>query len=301
MSDRVSAADAAAAALSVQQSGGSVSVVLRVCDGTPANRIIVFADGTTHGTLGDPRLDAAAVSLAAESRGRTAALSRTVVLSASDEALANPLAQCAIDVSRVAGAVSTPAVTHTLYIETHTPVERLVVVGAGHIAVPLAALGAMLDFDVTVLDDREEFATSDRFDERVRVITADFAVDPFAGVVIDDRTYVTLVTRGHRWDFDCLTRLLAMGVNPRYIGMIGSRRRVRAAFEALEAAGIDRERLGRIHAPIGIDIGADTPAEIALSIAAELVAIRRNAGANDRAAVSLKEREQVAERLLPST
>jgi xanthine dehydrogenase accessory factor len=289
VSENVSAGDAAAAALSVQQTGETVSVVLRVCDSTPATRIIVYADGTTHGTLGDPRLDNAAVSLAAESRSKPGALSRTVHLAASDEALANPLAQCAID-------PSSSSVTHTLYIETHTPVERLVVVGAGHIAVPLAALGAMLDFDVVVLDDREEFATSERFADAITVRQADFTSDPFNGITIDERTYVALVTRGHRWDFDCLTRLLSMAVTPRYIGMIGSRRRVRAAFEALESAGIDRARLGHIHAPIGIDIGADTPAEIALSIAAEIIAIRR--GVTETS--SLKEREHVAERLLPS-
>jgi xanthine dehydrogenase accessory factor len=249
LSDIVTAADAAAAALAVQETGESVSVILRVAENTPASRVLVFADGSVRGSFGDPALDAAALELAREISGGSA-LSRTITLG---------------------------AVTHTLYLETHTPTERLIVVGAGHIAVPLAALGVMLDFRVTVLDDREEFATEERFAEGVEVRRADFVTDPFADVVIDGRTYIALVTRGHRWDFDCLTRLLNLSTKPRYIGMIGSRRRVRAAFEALEAAHIDRERLGHIHAPIGLGINADTPAEIAVSIAAEIVAVRRNA------------------------
>ena len=249
MSDVVTAADAAAAALSVQQTGESVSVILRVAENAPATRMLVFADGSVRGSLGEAALDTAALELAGEAGGG-GALSRTITLGDTQ---------------------------HTLYLETHTPTERLIVVGAGHIAVPLATLGVMLDFRVTVLDDREEFATEERFADGVEVLQADFVSDPFADVTIDARTYIALVTRGHRWDFDCLTRLLNLGTRPRYIGMIGSKRRVRAAFEALDAAHIDRERLGHIHAPIGLGINADTPAEIAVSIAAELVSVRRNA------------------------
>ena len=145
-----------------------------------------------------------------------------------------------------------------------------------------------------VLDDREEFATTERFAPDVAVRNADFATDPFAGVPIDECTYVALVTRGHRWDFDCLRRLLARPVQPRYIGMIGSRRRVRAALQALIDSGIPREQLAGLHAPIGLDIGAETPAEIAVSIAAELIAVRHQA----TDAPTLASRERVLERLL---
>jgi xanthine dehydrogenase accessory factor len=152
----------------------------------------------------------------------------------------------------------------------------------------------MLDFSVTVLDDREEFATTERFDEGVVVRRADFAADPFAGVRIDNGTWIALVTRGHRWDFDCLRRLLELETRPRYIGMIGSRRRVRAAFHALLEAGTPRELLAAIHAPIGLELGAETPAEIAVSIAAEITALRRGVAAPG----STAERERVLDRLL---
>jgi xanthine dehydrogenase accessory factor len=244
----VSVVDAARAALDVQRTGQRVSVALLVRDDTPATRMLIFEDGTTRGTFGLDILDDAALAAAAESREAHAAVSRVV---------------------------HADTTSFTIYIETHAPVERLVVVGAGHIAVPLAQLGIMLGFDVTVLDDRPEFTGEDRFADGVRVVRADFEVDPFADIVIDERTYIALVTRGHRWDFDCLTRILRLETKPRYIGMIGSKRRVRAAYEALDAAGIERDRLGPIHAPIGLDIRAETPAEIAISIAAELVATRR--------------------------
>jgi xanthine dehydrogenase accessory factor len=269
----VTPGNVAAAALAVQETGTPVAAVLRVCDGIPAARMLITPEAAAQGSLGDPALDAAAAELAAEALAAGAALSRVVHI---DD------------------------VAHLLYAEAYIPTERLVVVGAGHIAVPLAALGVMLGFDVTVLDDREEFATEERFADGVRVLRADFLADPFAGVTIDARTYVTLVTRGHRWDFDCLTRLLELETLPRYVGMIGSRRRVRAAFEALANADVERERLGRIHAPIGIDIGADTPAEIAVSIVAEIIAVRRGtAGDAARGAVTLTDRERVLERLLP--
>ncbi|MEO5510013.1 MAG: XdhC family protein [Longimicrobiales bacterium] len=269
----MTAGDVAAAALAVQHTGTPVAAVLIVCDGIPAARVLVSNSTISHGTLGDATLDAAAVELAMEAIANRSALSRVVHIG------------------------ETP---HFLYAEAFIPTERLVIVGAGHIAVPLAQLGIMIGLDVAVLDDREEFATEERFADGVTVMRADFRRDPFAGVIIDSRTYLTLVTRGHRWDFDCLTRLLERGDMPAYIGMIGSKRRVRAAFEALSAAGIDRARLGRIHAPIGIDIGADTPAEIAVSIVAEIIAIRRGGGGADRArgAVALTNRQQVVDGLM---
>jgi xanthine dehydrogenase accessory factor len=276
----ISVGDVAAAALAVQQTGIPIAVILRVVEGVPSARMIVPSEGAARGTLGDAALDAAALELATECIASSNALSRVV---------------------------HTGDVAHTLYAEAHVPTERLVVVGAGHIAVPLAALGVLLGFHVTVLDDREEFATEERFDENAHVLRADFTADPFAGVVIDERTYVALVTRGHRWDFDCLTRLLQSAVQPKYIGMIGSRRRTRAAFEALQAAAVPREKLALIHAPIGLDINADTPVEIAVSIAAEIVAVRRSGSAStaaaglcpERTTTSLTERERVLERLLP--
>jgi xanthine dehydrogenase accessory factor len=162
-----------------------------------------------------------------------------------------------------------------LYVERWAPQSELVIVGAGHIARPLAVVGRLLDFRVTVLDDRPEFATRERFPDADRVVVADFA-DPLAGIEVGRRTSLVLVTRGHRHDYDCLRALARTGSEPAYVGMIGSRRRVRAAFEQLAAEGVDAAWLSRIHAPLGLDIGAETPAEIAIAVAAEIVLAARN-------------------------
>jgi xanthine dehydrogenase accessory factor len=161
-----------------------------------------------------------------------------------------------------------------LYVERFEPPAELVIVGAGHVAQPLAAIGKLLGFRVTVLDDRPTFARRERFPEADRVIVVDFA-DPFTEVVIHAGTRVVLVTRGHRYDYDCLRALAALGVEPAYLGMIGSRRRVRAAFEQLAREGFDHDWLARVHAPIGLDVEAETPAEIAIAVGAEIVLATR--------------------------
>lgn len=265
---QVSALDAARAALEALERGSDLAIVMVVEPAMLAGpRLLVEGDGVIRGSLGDAELDAAAHALAREALEGAAPFAREVPVSAG---------------------------ARTLYVEAQRAPERLIVVGAGHIAVPLARLGSDLGFAVTVLDDREEFATEERFAPGIRVRRADFERDPFAGVAIAARSYVALVTRGHRWDFDCLRRLLALPARPCYIGMIGSRRRVRAAFHALLAAGVPRTDLARVHAPIGLEIGAETPEEIAVSIAAELIQVRRGASV-----ASLTSKERVLDRLLP--
>lgn len=235
--------------------------------GAPGERLLLREDGVVQGTLGDASLDTRTIELAQALLARGGVALETVATASGDT---------------------------TVFLEAHRAPERLLVVGAGHIAVPLAQLGVELGFRVLVLDDRAEFAVEERFSPEITVRRADFARDPFAGERIDGRTYVALVTRGHKWDFDCLQRLLALPQQPRYIGMIGSRRRVRAALQALLDAGVPRARLTSLYAPIGLDIGAESPAEIAVSIAAELIAVRRGAAQ----APTLSARERVLERLL---
>ena len=148
----------------------------------------------------------------------------------------------------------------------------------------------MLGFRVVVLDDRPEFATRERFPEADEVRPADFS-DPFRGMPIGPETHLVLVTRGHKYDFEALRGLLAREAMPAYIGMVGSRRRVRAALEQLTRERIPAERLRAVHAPIGLDIRAETPEEIAIAIAAELVLVRRGG-----TGVPMRDRERVMER-----
>jgi xanthine dehydrogenase accessory factor len=148
----------------------------------------------------------------------------------------------------------------------------LAVMGAGHIAVPLAHIGKMLGFSVAVLDDRASFANRERFPDADVVRAADFAAG-IRTLPIDADSYVVLITRGHQHDVECLEAVI--DTDAAYIGMIGSRRRVQAVFDLLAERGVESDKLRRVHAPIGLDIGAKTPAEIAVSIAAELVNVRR--------------------------
>lgn len=178
----------------------------------------------------------------------------------------------------------------TVYVEPHLPPAELVIVGAGHVARPLCRIGAMLGFRVTVLDDRPEFATRERFPEAAEVRAPRFD-DPFRDVAITRRTYLVLVTRGHKYDFEALRDVLHRPELPAYVGMIGSRRRTRAALEQLARDGVGEERLRAVHAPIGLDIRAETPEEIAVAIGAELVMARR--GGTGR---PLRDVERVAER-----
>ncbi len=159
-----------------------------------------------------------------------------------------------------------------VFFDVLQPQPMLIVVGAGHIAVPLARVGSLLDFTVVVLDDRPALADPARFPTADRVIADDFeaALD---SLPMTPSTYVVLVTRGHTHDVRSLRRLLGRPTG--YVGMIGSRRRVFAVFKLLHDEGVAIEDLLRVHAPIGLDLEAETPAEIAVSIGAELMKVRR--------------------------
>jgi xanthine dehydrogenase accessory factor len=159
--------------------------------------------------------------------------------------------------------------------EYFAPNPRLVVFGGGHIAVPLAAMGALLKFDVTVFDDRPSFAGRARFPTAKDVICDSFEK---AGerLNIRENDYVVIATRGHRHDRECLREVLN-GRFPRYAGMIGSRRRVAVMRRQMAEEGFSEDFLERLHAPVGLSIGAVTPEEIALSILAEVVQEKRKA------------------------
>jgi xanthine dehydrogenase accessory factor len=144
--------------------------------------------------------------------------------------------------------------------------------GAGHVAVPTARVASLVGFAVTVIDDRAEFANRERFPEADEiVITADFSRS-IADLPIDSESFVVIVTRGHRFDQEVLEQ--ALRTNAAYIGMIGSRHKRDAIYDALLKKGHSRAQMDRIHSPIGVPIGAETPEEIAVSIVAELVAER---------------------------
>ncbi len=175
----------------------------------------------------------------------------------------------------------------SVFVEVQRRAPEMIIVGGGHIALPLAQVAAMCDFSVTVLDDRPGFVTADRFPTARQRIAAPLR-ETVAGLPIDQDTYIVLVTRGHSHDVECLLEVLDRPVG--YIGMIGSQRRVDAVFQLLtEEMGIDPLKLDRVYAPIGIAIGARTPAEIAVCIMAEVINVLRNGPATS---ISERRRER---------
>lgn len=150
----------------------------------------------------------------------------------------------------------------------------LLIAGAGHVGHALAKLAVDLDFRVVVIDDRADFASAARFDSRVRLIVGDIA-RALADYPLDESCYVAIVTRGHQHDEQALAAVLRRTAG--YLGLIGSKRKRRLIFDDLKEQGITDEQLARVHTPIGLDIGALTVPEIAVSIAAQLIEHRRRA------------------------
>jgi xanthine dehydrogenase accessory factor len=160
-----------------------------------------------------------------------------------------------------------------IFFEVMPAPPKLVVVGAGHIAVPLVKIAKVLDFQVIVIDDRLAYANRERFPEADEVLVGDMA-QMLKEMSITPSTYIVLITRGHKYDEPCLREIIHS--RAKYIGMIGSRRRIKACFQRFrDEEKIAEEVIDRVYAPIGLDIATETPAEIALSILAEVTKVRR--------------------------
>ena len=159
-----------------------------------------------------------------------------------------------------------------IFIDPIAGAQRLIIVGAGHIAQPLASMGSMLGFHVTVIDDRHQFANRERFPTANEIIVKPFrnAID---SLMLDKHCFLVSVTRGHAYDEEAVEAALRQPCG--FVGMIGSRRRVKTTLDRLIEAGIPRERAEQVHAPLGLDLGAETPEEIAVAILAEIVRERR--------------------------
>jgi xanthine dehydrogenase accessory factor len=159
-----------------------------------------------------------------------------------------------------------------VYIEPLESTPRLYVIGAGHVGFHLARLAHTIGFRTHVLDDREKFANKERFPDADEVLV-DTIPDWLHRADIPSNAYVVIVTRGHTHDLDALRALAARDL--RYLGLIGSKAKVKRIYDALLSEGMPLECLQRVNAPVGLDIGAVSPEEIAVSILAELIAVRR--------------------------
>ena len=195
-----------------------------------------------------------------------------------DPSITKPLARAALSVlkagrsRRIKVALADGVTTLDVFFELLIPPAEMVIVGAGHIARPLCQIAKVMGFEVTVIDDRANFANKSRFPEADRIIVGNIE-ETVGKLPIGPSTHIVLVTRGHQMDQASLLRVI--GSRAAYIGMIGSKRRVGAVFIYLKEHGISPELIKKVYAPIGIDIGAETPDEIAVAIMAEVIKLRR--------------------------
>ncbi len=259
---------AAASALERGEPAALVTIV-RASGSTPQRtgaKMLVYADGRTVGTIGGGCYENDALGKAREAiaTGKPA----LVRYDLNDDFVQESGLICGGQME--------------VYIDPIAPAPRLYIIGAGHVGFHLARAAADSGFRIHVVDDREKFANAERFPSADAIVVEDIA-DWLHQAELPPSAYVVVVTRGHTHDLDALRALAARDL--RYLGLIGSRAKVARVFDALTAEGMPAECLARVHAPIGLDIGAITPAEIAISILAELIAVRHG---KDVAPLSMK-------------
>ena len=161
-----------------------------------------------------------------------------------------------------------------IFVEPVIPPPRAFIFGAGHISKSLSKVASLAGFATNIIDNRDTFANRGRFPEADEIFAEEYE-DVFPKLVIHETSYIIIVTRGHRDDMRVLR--WAVGTQARYIAMIGSKRKVIGVVKELEKEGVPRNLLERIFAPMGLEIGAISPEEIAISVVAEMIAVRRNA------------------------
>jgi xanthine dehydrogenase accessory factor len=223
--------------------------------GTPRKmgaKMIVFDDGTSYGTIGGGRNEKAAIAqcLKAIKKQKPATVTYNYFGREGESVCGGQM---------------------KVFIEPFVADDHLIICGAGHIALPLSAIGKILGFNVTVIDDRKEFANKKRFPHVDKIIVGNHA-DQLAKVALEHNTYVAIVTQGNEYDFECLKVVIKSPA--RYIGVISSKPKRVKFFGRLKKDGIEDKYLKSIHIPMGIDIGSQTPQEIAVSIMAEIVRVK---------------------------
>lgn len=218
-------------------------------------KLLVEETGKRTGTLGDSQLDEVVASYA-ENFLNSRAEARTFQL------------------AELTGGQPLPFDARIMF-ERIEPEPRLIICGAGHVGASLARLAQFIGYRTILIDDRTDFVTRERFpDEGIELVTARSWTDAVRGSVGSGRNVaVAVVTRGHNEDEECMQAV--MSARPDYVGLIGSKRRTNIVLERLREAGVDEKYLKEVRAPVGLDIGAVSPQEVALSILAEIVAQRR--------------------------
>ncbi len=226
-------------------------------------KLLIREDGTMLGTVGGGCVEAEVWSAA-----------REVMASGRPKRLSFNLGQ---DVAYENGLICGGQVD--IFVEPVLPQPRMFLFGAGHISKSLSKIATLAGFAAIVVDDRDAFANRERFPEAEDILAGPYE-EIFPKLAVNGSSYIVIVTRGHRDDM--LVLRWAACTQARYVAMIGSRRKVISVVKELEKEGVPAEALERIHAPMGLEIGAVTPEEIAVSVVAEMIAVRRDAPAGWR-------------------
>ena len=239
---------------------GALATIVHTNGSIPSyesSRMLVREDGSIAGTIGGGCVEADVWAAAKEVMAKETP--RKMVFQLNNEA--------SYDNGLICGG------TLEVFVEPVLPLPVTYIFGGGHISTALAKSANAAGFGIVIIDDREQFANRERFPMAQEVFTS--SENAFERIAPSASSYVVIVTRGHRDDM----RVLAWAVRTRarYVGMIGSRRKVLSVYQALEKEGYLPEEFSRVYAPMGLEIGALSPEEIAISITAELVAVRRNA------------------------
>jgi xanthine dehydrogenase accessory factor len=221
-----------------------------------AAKMLVYEDGSTSGTIGGGCTEA-----------EVCRESASVIRSGKARVLRFDLTE---DDAEESGLLC--GGTMEVYVEPILPDPALFIFGAGHIGQCVAEIARTLGFKIAVADDRIKYANSDRFPGATLYVAP--WEETFKSLPVNDSAFILIATRGHQFDLACLR--YAVNSPARYIGLLGSRRKNKLLFESLEREGVEASRFDRVHAPVGLEIGSETPEEIAVSIAAELVAVRKN-------------------------
>lgn len=267
-------------AISLLDSGQRVALVTVTATtgstpGKPGFKMLVFDGGTgAAGTVGGGLIEAKMIEEAARMLDRPASRTFRFELAGTSE---DEKGICGGSVELLVETFD-PAAMPLLAERARAAEEGLaqtpmvILCGAGHVSYYIARYAKGVHFRVTVCDDRSEYANRQRFPDADEIVVEDVE-RTFDKIRVDDRSYIVIVTRGHRCDMTALEQ--ALRTPARYIGMIGSRRKTLTILEKLREQGVPQEQLDRVYSPIGLGIGAVTPEEIALSIVCELVKIRR--------------------------
>ncbi|HJT56110.1 MAG TPA: XdhC/CoxI family protein [Ktedonobacteraceae bacterium] len=234
-----------------------VATVVKTIGAAPCGvgtKMLIRADGTTSGSFSGPKVDTQVAQNAMQAlrEGQSSII------------------HVHLDPDQAVGSCGA---TLELFIEVLYPEPRLIIAGAGNVAQALTRLVTQLDYRIVVVDDRRDLADPHMFGDKIQLTFGDIP-QTIRELEPDEASWIVIVTRGHHLDKDALRA--ALETSARYVGMIGSPGKIKNIFRDLLREGMPRERLEQVHSPIGLDLGAETPEEIALSIAAEMLMLRKH-------------------------